>query len=196
MKKKKVYIDEEGPQITTEEFLMATNTGEMNHYSPELEPGTPLSVKQLNYLEVFAKTLDHEKALRESGYTQTAYAKQYEINAFFKDRIRSIQKSWTEKFELCPEMLAGKLMSTIGKLDKAINEKKYMAATALVKALELAMKTTGMLETLKQNTGPQIFFNIDLGNSEKGKTKKKTIKTVNSDGGLNVVLESSDYDNK
>lgn len=137
-----------------------------------------LTIREISYLEVYAKTFDHQGALKGSGLSDSNFKASKYKNNFFKDRIVRIQKAWIDKFELCPEVLSGKLMSTIDKLDKAIDIGEFAAASPLVKAIELGMKTTNMLEAQKQNTGTQIFFNIDLSH-DKSVKKVKKVKLVN-----------------
>ncbi len=160
----------------------------------DIQEGMPLTIRQVKYLEVYSKTFDHKLACKESNLSPKHFGRVKETNPFFVDRLKRIQQAWLEKYELCPEILSGKLVNTIYKLDKALDNEKYAVSTALVKAIELGMKTTGMLESEQQTTGTHIQFNIDLGLGD----IKQNIKTVGKKDSINITLNNTknDYNEK
>lgn len=138
----------------------------------------PLTSKTLLYLETYAKTLDKPKAMKTSRLTSNEFSHHYTSSSLFRDRIRKIQTAWLDKFELSPEVLKGKLMQTMHKLEKAIDEKEYSVASAYMKGYELAFKTAGLLQAEMVDTRTQIQVNLNLGIGTTDKKKRINKKKI------------------
>lgn len=145
----------------------------------ELVEATPLTLKEIIYLETYAETFDHEKAMQVSGIRPDTLSRARKNNEFFNKNLLDIQQAWMEKVKLRPELMGSKLVKLTAKLEQAFDEGKHSVASPLIKAVELGMRAAGMLSSDSKDTGTQIHFTLNLGFDQPKKEKTAKIKEIN-----------------
>lgn len=142
----------------------------------KIEGGLPdfyrFSLKQLRFLEEYAKHLDINRAAREVETAVKTVRGNWLVQEKFQAEIEAIHKIWKTNIRMTAEHATARHIELMDKVedefDKAIGAaNKAKLASPLAKMSDSYLKAAGKFATDGTQKGISVTINIDLGDSDK-----------------------------